>query len=294
MAGNGRDDSFYAEVLRGIGAPVNDLNLSVLRAWQRAEGGTSSWNPFNTTMPAKGATRYGSNSAGVKNYTSREQGIDATVRTIKQGYYRNVVAALKQSNPTGAIAAIIASPWAGGHYGAKKTQSGTYNYASTTFYKVWHSMGGSPAATSGTLPTGLASGTGAKGVAKYDPLTNALIAPDGKIYFPWTLWLKNTDAATRKATRITIVPGAYKAAGAGLDAGAVTEVNPANIVADVASAAIDPLASISGFFSLLTSNWSRVALVLLGVFVIIAGIMWANRAAITQNVGTAAKLAAVA
>lgn len=54
-------------------------------AWARAEGGTARFNPWNTTEPWPGATGY--NSAGVKNYPSAYAGVQATVRTLRNGYY---------------------------------------------------------------------------------------------------------------------------------------------------------------------------------------------------------------
>ena len=43
------DDEVYAEILRGIDAPVTAENLKFLKAWRQAEGGRASNNPFNTT-----------------------------------------------------------------------------------------------------------------------------------------------------------------------------------------------------------------------------------------------------
>lgn len=58
-------------------------------AWARAEGGTASNNPWNTTQPWPHATIY--NSAGVRNYRTGADGIAATVRTLENGYYPGLV-----------------------------------------------------------------------------------------------------------------------------------------------------------------------------------------------------------
>lgn len=57
----------------------------VWAAWARAEGGTATNNPWNTTQPWPGATNY--NSVGVKNYRTGSDGVAATVVTLKNGHY---------------------------------------------------------------------------------------------------------------------------------------------------------------------------------------------------------------
>ena len=110
MAWNASPQQFAAAVLHGIGAPVTAANLHALLAWQRAEGGSAKWNPFNTTQPASGAGSY--NSVGVRNYRSYQQGLQATIQTLKNGHYGGVIAALHRgTNPLAVAAAIGASPW---------------------------------------------------------------------------------------------------------------------------------------------------------------------------------------
>jgi len=105
--------NWQVQILRGIGAPVTPQNLTFLNAWTRAEGGGASYNPFNTTQPASGASNY--NSVGVKNYATPQQGIQATVQTLNNGRYGNILAALKQgTNARAAASALAASPWGTG------------------------------------------------------------------------------------------------------------------------------------------------------------------------------------
>lgn len=104
------DLEFYKSVLAGIGAPVTDNNLAYLYAWRQSEGGKAAFNPFNTTQKAEGATNY--NKVGVKNYTSAEQGIAATIKTINNGRYESIISALRQDKPPMETAeALVASPW---------------------------------------------------------------------------------------------------------------------------------------------------------------------------------------
>lgn len=93
------DSTYYDDVLQGIGAPVSPNNLRYLLAWQKAEGGKATWNAFNTTQAEPGATDY--NGAGVKNYPDEATGIAATVRTLTNGRYTNLVNDLRaDSDPT--------------------------------------------------------------------------------------------------------------------------------------------------------------------------------------------------
>lgn len=88
-------------------------NLVFLNAWARAEGGSASNNPFNTTQGAPGATSY--NSVGVRNYVTPSQGIGATVQTLNNGRYGNILAALRAGNNARAAASALASsPWGTG------------------------------------------------------------------------------------------------------------------------------------------------------------------------------------
>lgn len=76
-------------VLRGIKGKGSGENRRFLGAWQLAEGGTAAFNPLNTTEPWAGATNY--NSVGVKNYRTGSDGIAATVATLLNGHYTNIV-----------------------------------------------------------------------------------------------------------------------------------------------------------------------------------------------------------
>ena len=100
-------------ILGGVGAPVTPENVQLMNAWAQAEGGGASNNPFNTTEPAQGATSY--NSVGVQNYQTPQQGIAATIATLQNGRYGNVLSALQAGNNPMAVAqAIAASPWGTG------------------------------------------------------------------------------------------------------------------------------------------------------------------------------------
>lgn len=112
--------TFAQALLEDIGAPVDSTTEQTVEDWEAAEGGagpqwgiagnTDDYNPINTTLPEPGSVP--TNSAGVQAYTSWGQGLEATVSTLEEPAYANVVADLKASAAETQTAADIgASPW---------------------------------------------------------------------------------------------------------------------------------------------------------------------------------------
>ena len=87
------DQNFYEKLLENLGAPVSNENLKFLYAWRQAEGKAGKYNPFNTTQGMPGSTNF--NSVGVKNYRSLEDGLIATIKTLKNGRYDCIIKGLK-------------------------------------------------------------------------------------------------------------------------------------------------------------------------------------------------------
>lgn len=75
--------------------------VAFVEAWVRAENTRAEHNPLATTQPMPGDTcfNYLSGKCGVRNYTSRSQGLDATVKTLQNGLYPNIVTGLLTNNP---------------------------------------------------------------------------------------------------------------------------------------------------------------------------------------------------
>ena len=92
------DEEFYKAVLTGIGATVTPEKMKFLKAWRQAEGGKANYNPFNTTKTAPGTTDY--NSVGVKEYPDRQTGLEATIKTLKLPYYKDLVSKLLNDSST--------------------------------------------------------------------------------------------------------------------------------------------------------------------------------------------------
>jgi hypothetical protein len=102
------DDDFYKAILWGLGLPTTEHNINFFKLWRIAEMGvqkegkqkpTATNNPFNTTFnnsSDKDQTNF--NYIGVKNYSKPEYGIDATVKTLKNGYYNCVLDGLNKGS----------------------------------------------------------------------------------------------------------------------------------------------------------------------------------------------------
>jgi len=100
-------------ILAGVGVQATPENLRFFDAWARAEGGGATNNPFNTTQTMPNATAY--NSVGVRNYGTAAQGIDATVDTLTNGRYGNIIGALRKGDSAMSAAQALAdSPWGTG------------------------------------------------------------------------------------------------------------------------------------------------------------------------------------
>lgn len=98
------------DLLALLGAPGSLANVLALIAQIQAEGGNAAFNPLNTTLPMPGATDY--NTVHVKNYTSYQQGLDATAHTLKQTNMQPLFNALTAGDSTTAYwRGLAVSPW---------------------------------------------------------------------------------------------------------------------------------------------------------------------------------------
>lgn len=105
------DKDFYIQVLEKINAPVTSQNLLFFYAWRQAEGAKSTFNPFNTTHKTDGSTfwnclkrKEGKCLGGVRNYKSKTDGIEATVKTLTNGRYNCIVDKLRANKGAEEIA----------------------------------------------------------------------------------------------------------------------------------------------------------------------------------------------
>jgi len=116
------ETAWITSVLTAIGAPATQANINSMSSWIAHEStypGNGSntgglFNPLNTTLGESGATEY--NSIGVKNYTSEAQGIAATVATLLNGDYSDIVAALRTGNGLCGQSFAGLATWSGNGY----------------------------------------------------------------------------------------------------------------------------------------------------------------------------------
>lgn len=89
-------------VLNAIGAKPTKQNMQFLSTWQRWEGGhtknDAKFNWLNTTRATGGSVR-SINSVGVQAYKNFGAGIRATVETLQNGRYDDIVAGLMSGDP---------------------------------------------------------------------------------------------------------------------------------------------------------------------------------------------------
>lgn len=93
-------EQWVRDLLAALGnSSPSSTVLNFVVGWSVAETNANSgalYNLLNTELDEPGATPF--NEAGVKNYTSYEEGINATVATLENGYYPDIVQALQWNN----------------------------------------------------------------------------------------------------------------------------------------------------------------------------------------------------
>ena len=101
-------------LLRRLKIKPTGANTRALVGWVNAEGGNwhndARYNPLNTTQGMPGAGNTGTQ-GNIKVYRDWNQGIDATVKTLRNGKYGAILQALKGNDPTAVARAIQGSPW---------------------------------------------------------------------------------------------------------------------------------------------------------------------------------------
>jgi peptidoglycan hydrolase CwlO-like protein len=102
--------------LRTVSAPGCRSNLITLVAWQYSEFTQAGWNPLADTLAMPGSTTF--NSAGVQNYVSLDQGLQATRYTLVNGVGLGYGAILSElgacADPMSTARAVNASMWCRG------------------------------------------------------------------------------------------------------------------------------------------------------------------------------------
>jgi hypothetical protein len=114
----GTESAWISSFLSALGAPASVPNTSSLTDWISHEsvfGSGATNNPLNTTESGFGSTST-FNSVGVRNYPTEQDGINATVATLKNGLYPDILALLHSGAGLKSGASAGLSKWSGGGY----------------------------------------------------------------------------------------------------------------------------------------------------------------------------------
>jgi hypothetical protein len=108
--------AFIKAVLADMGAPATTADIDSLRAWFPHEGTAAEHNPMASTMDAPGATVF--NYDNVRNYPTAAEGAEETARTLDDGRYPLIVAALDSGRGLCGDPALAGEflTWSGGGY----------------------------------------------------------------------------------------------------------------------------------------------------------------------------------
>lgn len=123
-AGGYTQASWASALCLSLGVPTNSANVNGIYNWEQQEGGhwhnSAKYNPLCTTqaMAGDGGTM---NSAGVRIYTSWEMGLKATVQTLNNGHYPNIIKDLQagQGNKIGGESDM--NTWGTGNFDSSVT-----------------------------------------------------------------------------------------------------------------------------------------------------------------------------
>ena len=116
--------SWIGSLLTALGDPHTQANENSVAHWIRhetagwppADGGTVVNNPMNTSQPEPGSTVL--NSAGVRIYPDLAEGLQATVATLENGRYADILSQLRSGAGLTSGASSGLSTWSNGAYGS--------------------------------------------------------------------------------------------------------------------------------------------------------------------------------
>jgi hypothetical protein len=120
-SGNGEsvsESAWISAFLSALGAPATSANTASMTDWISQEGTFGSGatnNPLNTTEPGFGSTSV-FNSDNVRNYPTEQDGISATVATLNNGDYPDILSLLHSGAGLKSGASAGLSKWSKGAY----------------------------------------------------------------------------------------------------------------------------------------------------------------------------------
>lgn len=113
-------EAWAVDLLRQLGAPITPSTVGAVYSWEVREGGGGKFNPLNQgpvpNHPELTTTgsQYG---GGAADFASWQAGLQGAVDYLGMGNYSAIAAQLRAGDGPGALAALIASPWAKSRYG---------------------------------------------------------------------------------------------------------------------------------------------------------------------------------
>lgn len=166
--GQGAAQTWATSLLQAIGAPQTQQNIQVVYDWEVSEGAGGKYNPLNQG-PVPGhseltttGSQYG---GGAADYASWQAGLQGAVDYLNMQNFASIKKALVAGNAEAARAAIIASPWAGSHYGNGSAFATDALPGQSTAL---------PGITNANFITGVAGGLASAGGSAFDGLLSAL------------------------------------------------------------------------------------------------------------------------
>jgi len=214
-------EDWATAVMTGIGASATPTNLANLLGWTAQEktglhpapplgAWAIQWNnPLNTTQPWPGAVNV--NPVGVKQYRTLSDGAAATVVTLTNGNYPDIIAAFRDSRP---------APWWGA---APRSQLDKWGTGSTWVDFV--PLTGDVMATLDEIYNMLRVGTTQDGTASMlDALRTGVLPPGAPGAGGPTILQKILDQGAKQATATALAQAVtdLKAAIAAIAVGALT------------------------------------------------------------------------
>jgi hypothetical protein len=126
--------SWAISLLTAIGAPTTQVNVQSIIAWEAREGGnwnnTAQYNPLNTTQTEPGS--YSINPVGVQAFPSWAEGLSATISTLNNGDYNDILQALHSGKGLFGRTFAGLSTWSGGGYDTLSPRAGYGGGSGTT------------------------------------------------------------------------------------------------------------------------------------------------------------------
>lgn len=160
-------ESWAATVLKRLGIHQTPGAVQALTGWAKAEGGhwnnTARYNPLNTTQSMPGYSKTGTQ-GNIGSYKDWGQGIDATVRTLRNGRYTGIISALQSGDPGKVATAIGSSPWGTNPSLIQRAIAGTqYRKGVNAVDLPQGFAGATPTPGAGGIPTPSAAAAGSGG-----------------------------------------------------------------------------------------------------------------------------------